>query len=86
MAERTLPVGMTPRLLGRAAAAAYCGVSPTTFDEYIAECVPPIAIGRRNLWDVRGLDRWIDQQSGLAHPAALRSIGERLNGDPGARR
>jgi hypothetical protein len=77
---------MTPRLLGRSAAAAYCGVSPTTFDEYIADCVPPIAIGRRNLWDIKALDRWIDQQSDLAHPAALQSISERLNGDSGARR
>jgi hypothetical protein len=77
---------MTPRLLGRIAAAAYCGVSPTTFDEYIADYVQPIAIGRRNLWDVKALDRWIDQQSGLTHPAALQSISERLNGDPGARR
>jgi hypothetical protein len=77
---------MTPRLLGRFGAAAYCGVSPTTFDEYIADCVPPIAIGRRNLWDIKALDRWIDQQSGPTHPAAILSISERLNGDQGARR
>jgi hypothetical protein len=87
MAERVLSAGMTPRLLSREAAATYCGISPTLFDEHLAEAVPPISIGRRNLWDVKALDRWLDTQSGLAHPVDSRSMGERLNGgDQGARR
>jgi hypothetical protein len=86
MAERLLPIGMTPRLLSRAAAATYCGISPGAFDEHIASAVKPIEIGRRNLWDVRALDRWLDQQSGLTHAVDTKSIGERLNGDQGARR
>ena len=84
--ERSLPPGMTPRLLSREAAATYCGISPTAFDEHVAQAVKPIEIGRRDLWDVKALDRWLDQQSGLAHPVDTRSVGERLNGDPGARR
>ena len=60
---------MTPRLLSRDAAAAYCGVSPNAFDEHISGFVRPIEIGRRNLWDVRALDRWLDQQSGITHVA-----------------
>ena len=85
--RRRLPSGMTPRLISREAAATYCGISPTLFDEHIAPAVPPVEIGRRNLWDVKRLDRWLDQQSGLAHadgPAG--SIGGRLNGVQGARR
>jgi len=86
-AKRSLPVGMTPRLLSRWAAAAYCGVSPTTFDEHVAHAVRPIALGRRTLWDIKALDRWLDQQSGLTHAADNRSMTERLNGgDQGARR
>jgi hypothetical protein len=77
-----LPPGMTPRLLSREAAAAYCGVSPNTFDEYIAQKVLPIEIGRRNLWDIKALDRWLDHQSGLAHAArSADEWAERLGGD-----
>jgi hypothetical protein len=87
MVDRRLPAGMTPRLLSRAAAATYCGISPNAFDEHVASAVKPIEIGRRNLWDVRALDRWLDQQSGLAHAVDNRSLRERLNGgDQGARR
>jgi hypothetical protein len=87
MAERQLPAGMTPRLLSREAAATYCGMGPTLFDEKIASAVRPLNFGRRNLWDVKALDRWLDTQSGLAHPVDSRSMGERLNGgDQGARR
>jgi hypothetical protein len=66
MAERFLPRGLTPRLLSRDAASAYCGMSPTHFDEHVAPSVPPLVLGRRNLWDVRALDRWLDQRSGLS--------------------
>jgi hypothetical protein len=86
MAERALPAGMTPRLLSREAAATYCGISPNHFDEHLAEAVPPVFIGRRRLWDVKALDRWLDAQSGLAHSVDSRSMEERLNGDQGARR
>jgi hypothetical protein len=75
---------MTPRLLGRDAAAAYCGISPNTFDAYVTPHVAPLQIGDRRLWDIRALDRWLDAQSGLAHsvPAAeKRRALEALNGD-----
>jgi hypothetical protein len=82
-----LPPGMTPRLLSRVRAAAYCGLSPNAFDEHVAPIVQPIEFGRRNLWDVKALDRWLDRESGLAHATVPQSIEERLNGgDQGARR
>lgn len=66
--RRDLPRGMTPRLLSRAAAAAYCGIVADTFEEYIRPHVPPIELGARRLWDVRALDRWLDERSGLVEP------------------
>lgn len=65
MAERRLPAGMTPRLLCIDAAAAYCGVTAETFEKHIRPHIDPIEIGARRLWDVRALDRWLDERSGL---------------------
>jgi hypothetical protein len=85
--EGRLPVGVTPRLLSREAAATYCGISPTLFDVHIVPAVPAVQIGRRRLWDIKRLDRWLDQQSEFAHASTPKSLGERLNGgDQGARR
>lgn len=74
--RRSLPVGMTPRLLSREAAAAYCGIVAETFEEHIRPHVPPVEIGARRLWDVRALDRWLDRRSGLVD--ALRSAEDWL--------
>jgi hypothetical protein len=74
MPERRLPEGMTPRLLSREAAAAYCGMSPNHFDDEISHAVPALKFGRRKLWDVKALNRWLDERSGLAH--ATRPVDE----------
>lgn len=62
---KRLPVGITPRLLCRDAAAAYCGVTGDTFATHVRPHVDPIEIGARRLWDIKALDRWLDEQSGL---------------------
>lgn len=62
-----LPFGIAPRLLGRDAAAAYCGMSSDHFDRHVARLVPPLEFGAKLLWDVRALDKWLDALSGLAH-------------------
>ena len=67
--RRSLPDGLTPRLLSLDAAAAYCGVMPATFETHVRPHVPPVEIGARRLWDVKVLDRWLDERSGLAHAA-----------------
>lgn len=72
--RRRLPTGMTPRLLSRDSAAAYCGIVAETFEEHIRPHVPPIEIGSRRLWDVRALDRWLDERAGLVEP--LRPVGD----------
>lgn len=85
--RRQLPAGLTPRLLSRAAAATYLGMSENHFDEHVAGGVPPLRFGRRSFWDIKALDRWLDQQSGLTHAVDTRPLAERLNGgNPSARR
>ena len=42
-------------------AAAYCGVSGPTFKAYCP--LPPIKLGKRILWDLRAIDRWLDALS-----------------------
>ena len=67
---------MPPRLLSRDQAAEYCGgISIGLFDETIGKQVPPIELNSRKLWDVRALDHYLDERSGLA-PPALRPIEE----------
>jgi hypothetical protein len=52
---------LMPRLLTRAQAAAYCGVSAPTFN---ARCpIRPVSLGpgkRLERFDLNALDRWID--------------------------
>ncbi len=59
--HRVLPPP-TARLLSRPEAAAYAGVSPTTFDRMIGDgFMPgPKKVYGRVLWDVRALDAAID--------------------------
>jgi hypothetical protein len=64
-----LPRGMTPRLLSREAAAAYCGVGPETFEQRVG-VTPLKCFGNRILYDRVALDLWLDQQSGLPAPGA----------------
>lgn len=61
MKYTALPSNLPPRLISRAAAAEYYGVSPNTFDTMVADgrAPRPKVIGRRRLWDVRELDEAI---------------------------
>ncbi len=58
-----LPPTLAPRLVGREAAAAYAGISATSFDALVQSSImpkPKTLIGRRKVWDVRELDAAID--------------------------
>jgi hypothetical protein len=57
---------MTPRLLSREQAAAYCGVSRNHFNEHIATCIKCTPISGRKLWDIKLLNEYIDRLSGIA--------------------
>lgn len=63
MTERTKALPLpTRRMLNRAEAAAYVGVSVNTLDRMIADVLMPgpIRVYGRVLWDVRALDSAID--------------------------
>jgi len=81
VSKRALPIGLTPRLLNRDQSAAYCGVIAETFEAHIRPYVRPLEIGTRRLWDIKALDRWLDQRSGLTQAVRssedwLREIGK----------
>lgn len=82
-----LPRGMTPRCLTKDQAAAYLGMSPDAFEARIRPHVPPLPISTRPLlWDIKALDVWLDEQSGVT--GALPPIDEligRLGGNERAR-
>jgi hypothetical protein len=82
-----LPTGLVPRLLNRDAAAAYCGISTTHFLAHVSPNLSPILIGQKRLWDVKAIDRWLDQESTFGQVSlSAEQWLERLDGDPGARR
>ncbi len=55
----------TPRLLTRQQAAAYCGVTPETFDDYRRRGIVPSPISGTNKWDRKLIDSWLDKASGI---------------------
>lgn len=62
--QTALPSALPPRLISRDAAAAYICVSPTIFDEMVADGRMPAACRltvRRIAWDVRELDSAVDR-------------------------
>jgi hypothetical protein len=66
----SLPVGMVPRGLSREQSADYYGVSPTKFDEMVADgrAPKPTKIDGRRVWDIRKLDRAFDALDGDDDP------------------
>lgn len=68
--NRILPLPCA-RLLSRAEAAGYVGVSPVTFDKMISDKMMPPAkrVYSRILWDVRQLDSCIEDLPGGAEDA-----------------
>ena len=63
-----------PRLLSRAQAAAYCSVSPNSFDTYFTPHLTEIRLGRAVRYDRNALDLRIDilqrGREGCSDPAA----------------
>ena len=58
------------RLLSRQDAAAYCGVSPSTFAGWVRSGhMPAPVFGKR--WDKRAIDATLDKASGLAASTGL---------------
>ena len=70
-AARPAAAPLPPRLIGEEAAAAYLGLSKSTFRRRWSpgELPQPHRIGGRLLWDVRLLDRYVDALSGIGAQA-----------------
>lgn len=66
-----LPLSLPPRGLSREQAAAYVGVSPSTFDKLVAEGTMPVPkrLKNRSIWDRQRLDACFDAlDDGGANP------------------
>ncbi len=59
-----------PRLMSGADAAAYCGVTPTTFSAWVASGKVPKPLSGTRRWDRRALDIALDKLSGIEAPPA----------------
>lgn len=68
-----LPRGLTPRLLTRDEAAAYCGIGGELFERCVQ--VAPMRFGNRKRWDVRAIDRWLDQHMVSGDPVSFDHVG-----------
>lgn len=64
--HNALPANLAPRGLAREAAAQYVGISPTKFDELVADgrMPAPKRIDTRKVWDKDALDRAFDALPG----------------------
>lgn len=68
-----------PRLMSRAEAAAYCGISPTSFSCWVSSHKMPPAIPGTRKWDKRAIDAKLDEISGLAGDEDAFDRWERLH-------
>ncbi len=60
----------SPRLLSRQQAAAYCGISMETFDDYRRRGIVPDPVDGTARWDRKLIDQWLDIASGITSDTA----------------
>ena len=63
-------MSQAPRLLTIEAAAAYCGVTVSTYRAWISEARVPGPVPGTRRYDLRAIDRALDSASGLADSEA----------------
>jgi hypothetical protein len=56
---------LTPRVITKAEAAAYCGCTLRTFDSWVEKGIVPGAIPNTHRWDRKGIDLALDMVSHL---------------------
>lgn len=56
---------MTPRLVSRSEAAAYCGLKPSRFSELVRDGKMPGAVPGTAKWDMKAIDLYLDRLSGI---------------------
>jgi hypothetical protein len=65
------------RRVTRVEAAAYCGLIPEGFDEWVKQGIVPCPIPRAQRWDRKAIDVALDRASGLQSPAGEDDAFER---------
>ena len=66
MARRAVIGSIEPRGLTREDAAAYCGLTPEGFDEWVRRGIVPGPIPGTQRWDRKAIDLALDRASGIA--------------------
>ncbi|RXH02313.1 DNA-binding protein [Bradyrhizobium vignae] len=56
---------LTPRLLSRQQAAAYCNLSPSAFSAWVRSGKLPSPLAGTTRWDLKAIDLALDNMSGL---------------------
>lgn len=69
---------MKPRLIGRKAAAAYCGIGESTFSLWVSTYKLPPPIPGTRKWDLRAIDARLDEISGITREETYDEKYERL--------
>ena len=59
-----------PRLRRRAKAAAYCDITPETFDDWVRKGLLPGPLPGTKRWDLKAIDLALDRLSGIESPTA----------------
>lgn len=62
---------MTPRLMTKAEAAAYCAITPSRLSQLVKAGTLPRSIPGTTRWDKAAIDRALDKLSGLTSDAEL---------------
>jgi hypothetical protein len=75
-----------PRLLSKAEAAAYCGVTQQTFAKWVAADAMPDPLPVMKKWDRKSIDATLDQASGLSPSAPAEDAFEKWKRERDARK
>jgi predicted DNA-binding transcriptional regulator AlpA len=67
---------LSPRLLNRRQAAAYCNLSPTTFSNWVRAGKLPAPLPGTTRWDLKAIDSALDAMSGLQQQQDLSALDE----------
>ena len=77
MASRAVLTRLKPRGLTREDAAAYCGLTPDGFDDWVKRGVVPGPIPGTQRWDRKAIDLALDRASGLESSQESDDVFER---------
>jgi hypothetical protein len=85
MRSRAALAPLQPRGLAREDAAAYCGLTPEGFDEWVKRGIVPGPIPGTQRWDRKAIDLALDRASGLESAEEQVDVFERWRATYNAR-